>query len=162
MDEKIDILFQYNPESEFKTIKQLPIGCKLIRFTPSFLDLLKKRCSMSEYLWSIITAKNYVLFIVKNQDNDIIHKSARIGKCYKLNFLNKDEYEIGPCYTTKSWRGKGIYPFVLKQIISDVPMANYYMFVDEKNLSSIRGVEKAGFTAIGKIKRCSNGVWRKI
>lgn len=78
MDKKIDILFQYNPNSKTKIVNQLPNGCSLIKIKPNFIDLLNKRCSFTEYLWSVITAKNYVLYVVINQDDGVIHKSAKI------------------------------------------------------------------------------------
>lgn len=162
MDEKVYLLFQYNHDTKITNERKLPSGCKLIKFTPTLKDILRKKVSFTEYFWYIITAHNYVLYCVMNDKNEVIHKSTRIGKCYKFNFLKKNEYEIGPCYTSESFRGKGIYPFVLNQIISDNPNANYYMFIDEKNFSSIRGVEKAGFMLIGQIKRCSKGIWKRI
>ena len=162
MAEKINILFQYKPESEMVSRQQLPDGCKLVKFVPSFIDVLKKKATFTEYIWKLITADNYVLYCVKNHNDDVIHKSAKVGWCYKFSFLKKNEYEIGPCHTAKNWRGKGIYPFVLKQIISDNPQANYYMFIDEKNTSSINGVKKAGFMPVGSVKRCQNGQWRRI
>lgn len=46
---------------------------------------------------------------------------------------------IGPCETIESERGKGFYPYRV-----------FYMIVDEKNISSIKGVEKVGFIPFGK------------
>lgn len=59
---------------------------------------------------------------------------------------------IGPCRTVPEERGKGYYPYLLERIVGKNPQKEYYMIIDEKNLSSIREVEKVGFKrfAIGK------------
>lgn len=162
MKEKINILFYRHGKTENLADLQLTSGCKLEKYIPTFSDVIKKKTKFSDFIWRIITFNNYVLFIVKDSDNITIHSSAKIGRCYKFNFLGKNSYEIGPCFTSKEWRGKGIYPYVLMQIISDCPDFDYYMFIDETNLSSIRGVEKVGFKAIGKIKRLKFGIWKKL
>lgn len=157
--EKIDVLFCYKGTTN-KIEYHLPMGCVVKRIKPSLIGLISGKVSINEYLWKLITMGNYTLYSVLNECDEVVHKSAKIGKCYKFMFLGNKEFEIGPCYTLEKWRGRGIYPFVLKTIIEDEPDANYYMFVNENNTSSIRGVEKAGFHPIGLVKRHSNGIWR--
>jgi len=68
--------------------------------------------------------------------------------------MGKWDYEIGPCFTYPKFRGKGVYPQMLKYISSNVGAENsiFYMIVDETNLPSIKGIEKAGFQKCGTIK----------
>ena len=53
------------------------------------------------------------------------------------------------------YRGKGIYPMVLRYISNSIGTddTTFYMIVDAKNASSIRGVEKAGFKKCGVVKK---------
>lgn len=85
-------------------------------------------------------------------DGELVHTSYVIPKCCKFPFMGKEDYEIGPCFTYPKFRGKGLYSQMLKYICSSVGTykTNFYMIVDETNLPSIRGIEKADF------KRCGN------
>lgn len=72
----------------------------------------------------------------------------------KFKFLKNKDVEIGPCVTDFKHRGKGIYPAVIQSIVKDKGYSNdFYMIVDENNIASIRGIEKAGFMFIGTIIR---------
>lgn len=79
------------------------------------------------------------------------HSSLINPKCIKYPFLDNNEYVIGPCITEKAFRGQGIYPYVLNWITeSYCENARYYMFVNDDNYASIRGIEKAGFEYRGE------------
>jgi RimJ/RimL family protein N-acetyltransferase len=52
---------------------------------------------------------------------------------------------IGNCFTDEEYRGKGIYPAVLKRIRADFAERTLIVFVDPANAASVRGLEKAGF-----------------
>ena len=88
------------------------------------------------------------------QDGKIAHTTYLIPRCYKFPFMSKGDYEIGPCLTYPDFRGKGIYPEVLKHIYANVGSEStlFYMIVDENNSPSIRGIEKAGFERCGTVK----------
>ena len=62
-----------------------------------------------------------------------------------FRFMPWGGIHIGPCRTIPEERGKGYYPYLLEKIVEENPEKEYYMIIDEKNLSSIRGVEKVGF-----------------
>ena len=66
---------------------------------------------------------------------------------------NKNKsYHIGPCETPVEYRGNGYYPYLLTYILNKDnggESYDYYMIINEKNIKSIRGVEKAGFTLWG-------------
>ena len=67
--------------------------------------------------------------------------------------LNKNQIFIHMCETAHEARGKNIYPTVLCKIIDDFK-DNYEILiaVDSKNISSIKGIEKAGFILVEKQK----------
>ena len=104
-------------------------------------------------LFQIITFGKAKVYCCR-QNGELVHTSYVIPKCFKFPFMGKWDYEIGPCFTYPKFRGKGVYPQMLKYISSNVGAENsiFYMIVDETNLPSIKGIEKAGFQKCGTIK----------
>ena len=106
-------------------------------------------------LFFFVCTKGKVKIVCAFDDEKVIHTSFVIPKCKKFAFLDNNDYEIGPCKTDVNYRGKGIYPYVLKHIVetSIQKDCDYYMIVNEMNVSSRRGCEKAGFTIINEVVR---------
>lgn len=105
--------------------------------------------------WNLISMGRCSAYRVYLDDGSLIHESLVIHKCYKFPFLKFNDVEIGPCYTEAEWRGKGIYPSVLKQILAEeISRQNKaMMIIDKNNAPSIRGVEKAGFHFERNVKK---------
>ena len=93
-----------------------------------------------------------------DSDGNIAHRSYLVSRNFKFPFLKKREKELGPCFTNKDHRGKGIYPAVIEKASEDKIV---YMLVREDNLSSIRGIEKAGAVQVGYVKKNRFGQWIK-
>lgn len=104
-------------------------------------------------MFSLLTFGRAAIFYVC-ENGEVAHTSYVVPRCFKFPFLKKGEYEIGPCRTKMQYRGKGLYPMVLNDIVHSVGEegAFFYMIVDETNSSSIKGIEKAGFTRCGTVK----------
>ncbi|MBA7696966.1 hypothetical protein ES703_105624 [subsurface metagenome] len=69
--------------------------------------------------------------------------------------INQDEAYIGRCDTHPDFRGKNIYPAVLQHIITHAVGKNRkrcFVATIPTNLASIRGIEKAGFSFVGKMR----------
>lgn len=111
-----------------------------------------------DIVWHILTLGRYQKMVVLNAEGAIVHTSRVIGKCYKFPFLSKHSAEIGPCATAKEYRGRGIYPMVLKHVLAHGGYSEYYMLVHDTNTASIRGIEKAGFVRIGQVQK-RHGRW---
>lgn len=113
-------------------------------------------------IWfQIMTFGKAKLVCAVNKTGNIMHTSYVIPKCFKFPFLNKNEYEIGPCNTIAEFRGQGVYPKVLNYITNTVgtESTKFYMIVDSGNLSSVRGIEKAKFEKIGEIEK--RGIFKR-
>jgi hypothetical protein len=79
--------------------------------------------------------------------------------------MKKGDLEIGPCWTHENFRGREIYPNVLKYIINSNFRMNrsFYMMIDHKNIASQKGTEKVGFTLFAKgYKTKWLGIYRPI
>ena len=169
---KYDLLYQYFAEDAPST--HLADGLHLEISKSTLRGVLTKTNTLLELIWKLISFGKCWLFRVRNTDGIVVHQSMLIGWNPKFSFLKKNEYEIGPCYTIEAYRGLGIYPYVLQQITSFMPnnksfeslgggqSLRYYMFVAQENISSRRGVEKAGFKVIGYVQRMHFGLWRIV
>jgi hypothetical protein len=78
----------------------------------------------------------------------LVHVSfiANTSSYSEYPVLNKASKAIGPCVTKKEFRGKGIYPTVLRYIRgSSLGNNGLDIFCNISNISSQKGIEKAGF-----------------
>lgn len=133
------------------------LDIRVLRITPFRFFASVEKFQMKTFIlrlyFGLITAFKTKLFYVVD-DNKLIHYSYLIPRCFKFKFLNDNDYEIGPCFTFNEFRGKGIYPTVLKKIIASVDAkSSLYMMVSSQNVSSIRGIEKAKFVKCGMVKK---------
>ena len=48
----------------------------------------------------------------------LVHRSYVVRGKAKFPFLNKNDIEIGPCWTDETYRGRGYYPYVISRIIA--------------------------------------------
>lgn len=156
------LLYKSNPNNSSDCISNVEINVSILRLSLFSLFLKEERKSLKVFLtrlyFAIITFFKVKIFIAL-VDGNIAHFSYVIPKCYKFPFLERNDYEIGPCYTYPEYRGYGIYPTVLKKIISS-ESGNGFMLVSPDNKSSIKGIEKAGFKMIGTCLRTSFKIYK--
>ncbi len=105
------------------------------------------------FLFQLTTNGKAKIYYVADAD-DLMHTSYVVPQCSKFPFLGKNDYEIGPCFTYPQYRGKGIYPNVLRHICNSLGNSDtsFYMIVDDANIASVKGIEKAGFKKYGVIE----------
>jgi RimJ/RimL family protein N-acetyltransferase len=63
--------------------------------------------------------------------------------------MGSGDVEIGPCWTHADHRGQRIYPAVLARIAWDYAGKRLWIFCDEDNAASRKGIERAGFSFAG-------------
>lgn len=114
----------------------------------------KKTALVRFYFW-LISLGRAKIFYLKSEDGKPVHTSCVLPNCYKFPFMKKGEYEIGPCFTAETTRGKGYYGIVLNHITHNRQFENacFYMLVEESNAPSIRGIKKARFVLDGYAKK---------
>jgi RimJ/RimL family protein N-acetyltransferase len=67
--------------------------------------------------------------------------------------LRSDEVAIANCVTLPAFRGRGVYPAVLRQLLARLQSEGYrhcYMYIDAGNEPSRRGVMKVGLAPVGR------------
>ena len=148
-----DEIKQIEEENQYKIKVMHPTLLKLV-LPNEKTDF--KQLIMRAYFYLITLGKFYIYYAV-SKDNEIVHTSFVLGRCYKFKFLQKGEYEIGPCITKKEYRGRGIYPAVLKRIINEknIDIKTLYIFCHIGNIPSIKGILKAGFIQDGILRKGS-------
>jgi hypothetical protein len=68
----------------------------------------------------------------------------------RYDFIPKGNYIIGPCRTSSCYKGQGIFPFVLQQLVSCLPgRQECWIFANEDNIASLKGISKAGAKKVG-------------
>ena len=154
----VDLLYKCNNASssndfnEKYMINECPILRGLGLYKQSHnLEILKSAI----YFGLLTKGKGKIVYVTDASSGALIHTSFLIPQCSKFQFLKKNDYEIGPCKTDSKYRGQGIYPKVLKYIVNKYSSGKntFYMIVDQKNSSSRKGCEKAGFTISGTVER---------
>lgn len=115
--------------AEWETCKDMATG--IFRFYISILT-----CCKTKYLCLI-------------DNNGVIrHFAYVIPRNIKYAFLKEGEYSIGPCNTPEEYRGQGLYPYMLSYITNSNLEAEYYVFIRDDNIASIKGATKAGFVQL--------------
>ncbi|OOG74590.1 hypothetical protein [Algoriphagus sp. A40] len=88
-------------------------------------------------------------------DGDILVHRSRVFHSSRLlgSFHIKGPLiTIGDCFTDNRYRGLGIYPLVLRKIANEYcEKTQVFILVAPDNLSSIKGIEKAGFQFMGRL-----------
>ncbi len=89
-------------------------------------------------------------------DNGIfVHNSFVFPKIRLLKLLRKNGPAIGDCVTSADYRGRAIYPKVINGIARELLSKGekeVFIVVNHDNVSSIRGIEKAGFEWFAEIR----------
>lgn len=91
-----------------------------------------------------------------NIDHELAHESYLFKNVFLLRLINKNGPTIGDCKTITKFKGKSIYPYVINKIAREELLENnqkeVFIIVNSDNVSSIKGIEKAGFKMYTKIK----------
>jgi RimJ/RimL family protein N-acetyltransferase len=98
--------------------------------------------------------KNKWCYTIKEGDT-LVHTSYLYDSVFLLKLLKKNGPVIGDCYTNKQYRGQSIYPQVINKIAFETlkkGIQDVFIVVSPENISSIKGIEKAGFTKFASIK----------
>lgn len=141
-------------QCKIETLQPCPFKLSLQKEKTNFKLLITRL-----YFWAITLGKYKIYYLC--HDEEVVHQSYLVPKCFKFPFLQKGDYEIGPCVTKAQYRRKGSYCFMLNHIttVEDYSKSNFYMLVNNENEASIKGIEKAGFKRKGvviKTKFCKN------
>lgn len=97
------------------------------------------------------------------RDSLLVHQSFLYERAFLLRLLNETGPVIGNCFTNSKFRGQSIYPYVLnyiakEQLLED-KVKQIFVIVNKNNISSIKGIEKAGFQKYSSISSKRWLIW---
>lgn len=145
------ILYKNKAKTERTFEKNEMIEIKMFRphiwkpFMNSYNDKKTIRTFIFRFYISLLTFGKTEIYFAEDRSGNLIHSAYVIPRNFKYPFLTNNEWCIGPCNTPENFRGKGIYPYVLRYILKRNQDRDFCMFIREENISSQRGVVKAGF-----------------
>lgn len=73
--------------------------------------------------------------------------------------LDPDARYLWGFVTRRGWRGQGLYPRLLQQIVQREPANRFWIGHDIGNVASSRGVVRAGFSAVGEVYEDAGQLW---
>ena len=88
-------------------------------------------------------------------DSTFVHSSFLYKSVNLLKLVKKKGPAIGNCGTNPNYRGRSIYPFVINKIAKEViaeGKEEVFIIVNSDNVSSIKGILKAGFKLYAEIR----------
>lgn len=131
----------------------------LIRFKPDWTHITPKgmKNSFGFIMWWLLSlviwrqqGKNYEHYIVYAGER-LIHYCIVLPKYYRYPFMGDNDIQIGPFWTAEEYRGQGICPFVIHEIVKRYKSRKKYAHIitRENNVESQRSIMKAGFDIYG-------------
>jgi RimJ/RimL family protein N-acetyltransferase len=99
----------------------------------------------------IFSNRKYGVFSIFG-DNLTIHRSCIFPGYFRFPFMHKDDLQIGDTWTSPDYQKQGLATFALKKICELFAKdgRTFWYVVEEGQYSSIRVVEKAGFSRVGE------------
>ena len=125
---------------------------------PSLTEFVPNGVSLKPFMmwWlfhelGIFMNKGYAIFLIY-YDNQIVHRSCIFPGYFRFPFMQKQDLQIGDTWTHPDHRGKGLATYALHEILRlrGKQGQSFWYIVEEENLASIRVVEKAGFSKVGR------------
>ncbi|MGE3365020.1 MAG: GNAT family N-acetyltransferase, partial [Rhizobiaceae bacterium] len=107
--------------------------------------------------WRVLSRGKAACYRAITEDGAVAHTTYLLPKMPRLSFMAATDWQIGPAFTVEKFRGRGIYRWVIGQIVRDLQAkgekGRVLMFAHNGNAASSRGILKAGFTRIGLIRK---------
>ena len=131
-------------------------------FKPSIYKLNKHgNKHLIYWLWFLFTMGRYRIFYITHK-NKVIHYSHCLPKFFKFPFMRTGDIMIGPCWTDSQYRGQSLYPYALCEITQRLKKTGreFYIFTEDNNIPSQKGILKAGFRQVGLLKTTKTGVYK--
>lgn len=135
----------------------------IVRYDKPF-HLVKKRAkcrSFTNLFWHLFSGFTYYRYSIIDDDSgdEIIYEHISKNLPH-FDFIYRfgGGYHIGPAFTNPQYRGRGFHPYIITKVVEDIikndPNSYMHIYVDQSNVSSIKGIEKAGFHFTGIMQHC--------
>jgi hypothetical protein len=95
-------------------------------------------------------------------DKKTVYSCKIFQKVHFMKVINEyGSLVIGDCFTSSDYRGLSIYPYMLQKVAGEMfeEVEKIFILVSPQNKSSIRGIEKAGFTLLYSVSTIRFGIF---
>ena len=159
MTDNNNMITSVNERYKFETFKP-----SLLHITPKDMNI-KFVFVVYWILYLIIwkqQGKCYEHYLVYDEER-LIHYSVVLPEFYRYPFMENNDIQIGPYWTSEQHRGQGICPFVILKILNRYMFRKKYAYIiiRENNIASQRSVGKCGLDFYGYGVR-TKGFWGKF
>jgi RimJ/RimL family protein N-acetyltransferase len=96
----------------------------------------------------VFANRGYAILLI-SQAGRVVHRSVLTPKYFRFPFMSAGDLQIGDTWTDQAHRGKGLATFAVQAALASADQRTYWYIVERANASSIRVVEKIGFTLVG-------------
>lgn len=133
------IYYKLNSSNYTSLVKYENPGFEIRRIRP-------RKFTFHNIAWMLLSFGRFIEHqIVEMATSKVVARAQVMPKIFIFGFMKKNGIHIGPCSTEEQYRGRGFYPTLLTEIILKYKNKDCYIFCDDENKSSIRGIEKVGF-----------------
>ena len=100
--------------------------------------------------------QDYAILVIYDRDR-LIHRSCVFPRYPRFPFMRDDDLQIGDTWTDPAYRGRGIATLAIREVLIRMarPGRAFWYVVESENVASVRVIERAGFTQLGKSVRTS-------
>ena len=150
----------YIHESNINSIEDWPteiLGYKLTIWSPGIGSFRHPGTNtFVNLVWLMLTFGNFRVIFLHDGDN-IVHYTYLTPKTLRFPFMGTKDMMVGPCFTFKDYRRKGLYTEVLKKVISCEGYRKLWICATLTNKASLNTFTKAGFVfySFARISRLS-------
>jgi RimJ/RimL family protein N-acetyltransferase len=123
----------------------------LFRFKASGLPIFPFGVWWIFHMLHVFPNRDYALFIIRRGDR-VVHRSVISPRQYRFPFMTADDIQVGDTWTEPAERGRGFARIALEKAL-EIPSIRKrfcWYIVEPGNQASIRVVEKAGFSLVGR------------
>lgn len=155
------LFYVVEPVSQPKDVNNLPSDYICSLWRPSWKRILPMGMSRLTYrAWwlfhhcHIFSNREYGILVIYC-GQELVHYSGIFPSYSRFPFMEKNDLQIGDTWTHPSHRGRGLATFAIKitAALCGNSRRRIWYLVEEENHPSVRAVEKAGFTCIGRGRR---------
>ena len=127
---------------------------KITNIKPSGLPLFPFGIWWLFHYLRIFRNREYCIFLIYDGET-LVHRSCVFPGYFRFPFMLKNDLQIGDSWTHPDYRGKGMAPFAIYQILllKGKHGRRLWYITESNNYPSIRVIEKVGFKKVGEGRR---------
>jgi RimJ/RimL family protein N-acetyltransferase len=106
--------------------------------------------------FGVFSNENYAIAVVRDGDR-LVHRSYVFPGYFRFPFMAPNDLQIGDTWTDPAARGRGLATAAIRAVVTRYAAAGRMLWyvVDRGNVPSVRAIQRAGFSLVGRGRRVS-------